>query len=80
VIGNTGFEHGHVDALAREAGVACFHAPNFAIGAALMMRFAEEAARHLPRTIVERRLRRSSTPGPDGGSARCSKSPAAVVR
>jgi 4-hydroxy-tetrahydrodipicolinate reductase len=54
VIGTSGFEHGPVDALAREAGVACFHAPNFAIGAVLMMRFAEEAARHLPRTeIVE---------------------------
>jgi 4-hydroxy-tetrahydrodipicolinate reductase len=54
VIGTSGFEHGHVDALAREAGVACFHAPNFAIGAVLMMRFAEEAARHLPRAeIVE---------------------------
>lgn len=54
VIGTTGFEHGDVDALARAAGVACFHAPNFAIGAVLMMRFAEEAARHLPRAeIVE---------------------------
>jgi 4-hydroxy-tetrahydrodipicolinate reductase len=54
VIGTTGFDHGEVDELAREAGVACFHAPNFAIGAVLMMRFAEEAARHLPRAeIVE---------------------------
>jgi 4-hydroxy-tetrahydrodipicolinate reductase len=54
VIGTTGFDHGRVDALAREAGVACFHAPNFAIGAVLMMRFAGEAARHLPRAeIVE---------------------------
>ena len=54
VIGTSGFEHGAVDTLAREAGLACFHAPNFAIGAVLMMRFAEEAARHLPRAeIVE---------------------------
>jgi 4-hydroxy-tetrahydrodipicolinate reductase len=54
VIGTTGFEHADVDRLAREAGVACFHAPNFAIGAVLMMRFAEDAARHLPRAeIVE---------------------------
>jgi 4-hydroxy-tetrahydrodipicolinate reductase len=53
-IGTSGFEHGEVDAIAREAGIACFHAPNFAIGAVLMMRFAEEAARHLPRAeIVE---------------------------
>ena len=40
--------------LAREQGVPCFVAPNFAIGAVLMMRFAEEAARHMPRAeIVE---------------------------
>jgi 4-hydroxy-tetrahydrodipicolinate reductase len=42
------------DALAREHGVACFVAPNFALGAVLMMRFAAEAGRHLPRAeIVE---------------------------
>jgi 4-hydroxy-tetrahydrodipicolinate reductase len=54
VIGTTGFDQGEVDSMARKAGIACFHAPNFAIGAVLMMRFAEEAARHLPRAeIVE---------------------------
>jgi 4-hydroxy-tetrahydrodipicolinate reductase len=54
VIGTTGFEHGEVDTLARDAGLPCFHAPNFAIGAVLMMRFAEEASRYLPRAeIVE---------------------------
>ena len=43
-----------LDAAAREAGVPCFHAPNFAQGAVLMMRFAEEAARVFPRAeIVE---------------------------
>ena len=42
------------DALARERGVACFVAPNFAIGAVLMMRFAAEAATSMPRAeIVE---------------------------
>lgn len=54
VIGTTGFDHDRVDRLARSAGVACFHAPNFAIGAVLMMRFAKEAAEHMPRAeIVE---------------------------
>ncbi len=54
VIGTTGFDHASVDAAARERGVACFHAPNFAIGAVLMMRFAREAATHMPRAeIVE---------------------------
>jgi 4-hydroxy-tetrahydrodipicolinate reductase len=54
VIGTTGFDQARVDELARERGVACFHAPNFALGAVLMMRFAGEAAKHLPRAeIVE---------------------------
>ncbi len=42
------------DALARERGIPCFVAPNFALGAVLMMRFAAATARHLPRAeIVE---------------------------
>src|SRR5213078_3851336 len=52
VIGTTGFDHASVDAAARERGVACFHAPNFAIGAVLMMRFAREAATHMPRAEI----------------------------
>src|SRR5207247_7062984 len=54
VIGTTGFDHANVDAAARERGVSCSHAPNFALGAVLMMRFAREAAEHMPRAeIVE---------------------------
>ena len=54
VIGTTGFDLDALDAAAREAGVPCFHAPNFAQGAVLMMRFAEEAAKVFPRAeIVE---------------------------
>jgi 4-hydroxy-tetrahydrodipicolinate reductase len=54
VVGTTGFDAGALDTRAREAGVACFHAPNFSQGAVLMMRFAEEAARLFPRAeIVE---------------------------
>ena len=54
VIGTTGFDFEMLDAAAQEAGVPCFHAPNFARGAVLMMRFAEEAARTFPRAeIVE---------------------------
>ena len=52
VIGTTGFDHGRVDAAARERGVGCFHAPNFALGAVLMMRFAQEAAKHLPHAEI----------------------------
>jgi 4-hydroxy-tetrahydrodipicolinate reductase len=54
VIGTTGFDTAAVDAAARTAGVPCFFAPNFALGAVLMMRFAAEAARSFERAeIVE---------------------------
>jgi 4-hydroxy-tetrahydrodipicolinate reductase len=52
VIGTTGFD---VDALreaARDATANAFFAPNFAIGAVLMMRFAAEAARHMQRAEI----------------------------
>jgi len=52
VIGTSSFDELKIDALARDRGLACFHAPNFALGAVLMMRFAEEAARHLPRAEI----------------------------
>ena len=52
VIGTTGFDQSRVDELARERGVACFYAPNFALGAVLMMRFAREAAAHMPRAAI----------------------------
>ena len=39
---------------AQAAGLAIFHAPNFALGAVLMLRFATEAAARFPRAeIVE---------------------------
>jgi 4-hydroxy-tetrahydrodipicolinate reductase len=40
------------DALARRRRIPCFVAPNFAVGAVLMMRFAAEAARSLPRAEI----------------------------
>jgi 4-hydroxy-tetrahydrodipicolinate reductase len=54
VVGTTGWAPERLDEFARERGVPLFVAPNFAVGAVLMMRFAAEAARHLPRAeIVE---------------------------
>ncbi len=54
VIGTTGFDQARVDVLAAERAVPCFYAPNFALGAVLMMRFAKEAAQLMPRAeIVE---------------------------
>ena len=52
VIGTTGFDLELVDTSARKAGVPCFYAPNFALGAVLMMRFAEEAAKVFPRAVI----------------------------
>jgi 4-hydroxy-tetrahydrodipicolinate reductase len=44
VVGTTGWETAEVDELARAAGLPVLYAPNFAIGAVLMMRFAKEAS------------------------------------
>jgi 4-hydroxy-tetrahydrodipicolinate reductase len=54
VVGTTGFDTDELDRLARDAGIPCIYAANFALGAVLMMRFAEDAARVFPRAeIVE---------------------------
>jgi len=54
VVGTSGWDPGPSGDLAAERGLALFVAPNFAIGAVLMMRLAGEAARYLPRAeIVE---------------------------
>jgi len=54
IVGTTGWDPAEVENDARERGVAVLYAPNFAIGAVLMMRLAEQAAKHLPRAeIVE---------------------------
>lgn len=48
VVGTTGLKESdleEIDAQSREAGVPVFIAPNFAIGAVLMMRFAAECAK-----------------------------------
>jgi 4-hydroxy-tetrahydrodipicolinate reductase len=54
VVGTTGWEPAELGTLAAEKGLRLFVAPNFSIGAVLMMRFAREAAAHFPRAeIVE---------------------------
>jgi 4-hydroxy-tetrahydrodipicolinate reductase len=57
VIGTTGFDLDELrkrvnEARDAEGGANLFIAPNFAIGAVLMMRFATEAARHMPETEI----------------------------
>jgi 4-hydroxy-tetrahydrodipicolinate reductase len=54
VVGTTGWDPDELGKLAAQKGLRLFVAPNFSIGAVLMMRFAREAAAHLPRAeIVE---------------------------
>lgn len=55
VIGTTGFTSNDADELHRlceQTGLAAVVAPNFAIGAILMMRFAKEAARFFPKVEI----------------------------
>jgi len=55
VIGTTGLSQAQLDELRRlaEGGSAnAVVAPNFAVGAVLMMRFAAEASRHMPRAEI----------------------------
>lgn len=57
VIGTTGLDGrqvAEIRALAESGPANCLIAPNFAVGAVLMMRFAAEASRHMPKAeIVE---------------------------
>jgi 4-hydroxy-tetrahydrodipicolinate reductase len=54
VVGTSGWDPAPLGELAAQRGLALFVAPNFAIGAVVMMRLAAEAARFLPRAeIVE---------------------------
>jgi 4-hydroxy-tetrahydrodipicolinate reductase len=55
VVGATGIDDDDLDAattLAAEGDANALVAPNFAIGAVLLMRFAAEAARHLPHVEI----------------------------
>ena len=54
VVGTTGWDPGELGGLAEEKGLRLFVAPNFSLGAVLMMRFARDAAAHFGRAeIVE---------------------------
>jgi len=51
VVGTTGFtdeQLSELQELSKNSGTGCIIAPNFAIGAILMMKFAKEAAKYLP--------------------------------
>jgi 4-hydroxy-tetrahydrodipicolinate reductase len=67
VIGTTGFD---LAALEHASGANIFIAPNFAIGAVLMMRFAVEAARHMQRAEIIELHHDAKRDAPSGTAAR----------
>src|ERR1700759_1736552 len=69
VIGTTGFAPGALDDL-RGAGANVFVAPNFAIGAVLMMQFAATAARHMRAAEIIELHHDSKVDRPAGTAAR----------
>jgi 4-hydroxy-tetrahydrodipicolinate reductase len=52
IVGTTGWDPEPLGELAREHGLRLFVAPNFSIGAVLMMRFARQAAAYFPRAEI----------------------------
>jgi 4-hydroxy-tetrahydrodipicolinate reductase len=52
VVGTTGWDPQPFDEYARERGLRIFVAPNFSLGAVLMMRFAKQAAQYFPRAEI----------------------------
>ena len=70
VVGTTGWD---VEALRGETGANVFVAPNFAIGAVLMMRFAAEASRHMARAEIVELHHDRKLDAPSGTAARSSR-------
>jgi 4-hydroxy-tetrahydrodipicolinate reductase len=52
VVGTTGWDAQSLHDYARERGLRLFVAPNFSLGAVLMMRFAQQAAQYFPRAEI----------------------------
>jgi 4-hydroxy-tetrahydrodipicolinate reductase len=67
VIGTTGFDPGE---LAGATGANVFIAPNFAIGAVLMMQFAAQAAKHMARAEIIELHHDGKLDKPSGTAAR----------
>jgi 4-hydroxy-tetrahydrodipicolinate reductase len=71
VIGTTGFDLEPLRAATADPdGARVFIAPNFAIGAVLMMRFAAQAAQHMPRAEIVELHHDQKLDAPSGTAAR----------
>ncbi len=70
VIGTTGFDVDALRDVAERASANAFVAPNFAIGAVLMMRFAAEASRHMAHAEIIEAHNPAKLDAPSGTAAR----------
>ncbi len=70
VIGTTGFDPAELEGA---TGANVFIAPNFAIGAVLMMRFAAEAARHMAKAEIIELHHDQKLDAPSGTAARTAR-------
>jgi len=70
VIGTSGFDIDGLREAARGASANAFFAPNFAIGAVLMMRFATEARRHMQAAEIIEYHHAAKVDAPSGTAAR----------
>jgi 4-hydroxy-tetrahydrodipicolinate reductase len=66
VLGTSGVDVASLAPIAERRGRVLFHAPNFAVGAVLMIRFAEEAAAYLPRAEIIELHHESKRDAPSG--------------
>jgi len=73
VVGTTGWDPQPLHDLARERGLRLFVAPNFSIGAVLMMRFAAEAAAYMPRAEIIELHSEAKKDAPSGTAAATAK-------
>jgi 4-hydroxy-tetrahydrodipicolinate reductase len=69
IVGTTGWDPETLDELARERGLRLFVAPNFSVGAVLMMRFAMEAAQYFPRAEIIELHNEAKVDAPSGTAA-----------
>jgi 4-hydroxy-tetrahydrodipicolinate reductase len=73
IVGTTGWDPQPFDELARERGLRLFVAPNFSIGAVLMMRFAAQAAPYMPRAEIIELHGEAKKDAPSGTAAATAK-------
>jgi 4-hydroxy-tetrahydrodipicolinate reductase len=69
VVGTTGWDPQPLHGLAAERGLRLFVAPNFSLGAVLMMRFAQEAAAFFPRAEIVELHNEAKQDAPSGTAA-----------